>query len=174
MILWLNGAFGAGKSSVAEALRMRINPSFLYDPEQVGYFLWDNFPEELKRKGDFQHMAIWREMNYKILKHLDGNYAGTVIVPMALYVRRYYDEIIGALISGGVDVRHFILTAPKEVILERLAERGEPADGWAAAHIDRCLRAFETEIPGVKIDTGDKSADEAVEAILNLSGQSPE
>ncbi|MHC1693739.1 MAG: hypothetical protein AB9835_00380 [Eubacteriales bacterium] len=50
MILWINGAFGSGKSSVAEAIHNKIEKSFIYDPEQVGYFLWENFPDEMKRK----------------------------------------------------------------------------------------------------------------------------
>lgn len=63
MILWINGAFGSGKSSIAEELSKKVGKSFVYDPEQVGYFLWDNFPEEMKMKGNFQHLQIWREFN---------------------------------------------------------------------------------------------------------------
>jgi len=170
MILWLNGAFGSGKSSVAEAIRKRVRPSFIYDPEQAGYFLWDNFPEELARKGNFQHLTLWRELNYKILKHLDGSYAGTVIVPMTLYIKRYYDEIVGALMRDGVSVRHFILAAPKQTILDRLAGRGDSAGGWAAEHIDACLKAFETEIFGVKIVTENRTVDAIAAGIISLSG----
>lgn len=35
MIVWLNGAFGVGKTSVAECLCKEIVPAHLYDPEQV-------------------------------------------------------------------------------------------------------------------------------------------
>ncbi len=69
MIIWINGAFGSGKSSVAESICQKLTEAHLYDPEQAGYFLWDSFPEEMKRKGNFQHIPIWREFNYKILKY---------------------------------------------------------------------------------------------------------
>lgn len=58
MILWINGAFGSGKSSVAAELFKGIQKSFVYDPEYVGYFLWEVFPDEMKRKGNFQHIQI--------------------------------------------------------------------------------------------------------------------
>ena len=32
MILWINGAFGSGKSSVAEELSKKVGKSFVYDP----------------------------------------------------------------------------------------------------------------------------------------------
>ena len=73
MILWINGAFGSGKSSVAEAINKMASPSFVYDPEQVGYFFWHVFPDEMKRKGNFQHIEMWREFNYRMLKYIAEN-----------------------------------------------------------------------------------------------------
>lgn len=169
MILWINGAFGSGKSSVAEEISKRLNKAFIYDPEQVGYFLWDNFPDEMKRKGNFQHLQIWREFNYKILKHIANNFDGIIIVPMTIYVKKYYDEIIGNLISDAIVVNHFILSATKPTIIERLIQRGETEDGWAAQHIDMCLNAFNTDISEQKINTEFKSINEIVSEIISLS-----
>lgn len=56
MIVWLNGCYGVGKSQVASILRSRMAHAHVYDPEQVGYFLWDQFPEGMRRTGDFQDM----------------------------------------------------------------------------------------------------------------------
>jgi len=169
MIIWINGAFGSGKSSVAEAIHKKVSHSFLYDPEQVGYFLWDNFPPELKRKGNFQHMDIWREFNYKILKHINANYTGAIIVPMTVYVKQYYDEILGRLADDGIAIKSFILSATKPTIIDRLAKRREANDCWAAQHIDICLNAFEQEIPGEKINTEGKSIDEIADEIILAS-----
>jgi len=166
MILWVNGAFGSGKSSVADAIHKKICPSFIYDPEQVGYFLWNNFPDEMSRKGNFQHMEIWREFNHKILTHINENYAGLIIVPMTVYIKKYYDEIIGKLTREGVFVKHVVLAAAKQTILDRLVRRGDAADSWAARHIDGCLRAFETDISGDKIATDNRSIDEIVSEII--------
>lgn len=54
MIVWINGAFGSGKSTTAELLHSKIEFSHIYDPEQVGYFLWDIFPAEIKEKVIFK------------------------------------------------------------------------------------------------------------------------
>ena len=168
MILWINGAFGSGKSSVAEAINKKVHKSFIYDPEQVGYFLWDNFPNELKRKGNFQHMAIWREFNYKILKYINENYDGTIIVPMTIYIKQYYDEIIGNLINDGVSIKHYILSATKQTIIERLVQRGASDIGWEAQHIEACLNAFNADISDEKIHTDDKPIDEIAAKIIGL------
>jgi len=168
MIIWINGAFGSGKSSVAEAINKKIAQSFVYDPEQIGYFLWDVFPDEMKRKGNFQHIPIWREFNYKILKHISDNYDGIIIVPMTIYKREYYDEIISRLINAGVSVRLFILSVTRQTILNRLIQRGNDRDGWGAQHIDACLSAFETEIPGEIVVAEDRSIDEIADKIIQL------
>jgi len=169
MILWINGAFGSGKSSVAESIKEKVHTSFIYDPEQIGYFLWDNFPDELKRKNNFQHMTIWREFNYKILSYIYENYSGVIIVPMTIYNKKYYDEIIGNLLNDGVLVKHYILAASKKTIIERLVQRGSPENGWEAQHIDVCINAFNTDIADKKVLTDKKSIDEIAIEIISLS-----
>ena len=171
MIIWINGAFGSGKTSVAEAIKNKINNSFIYDPEQVGYFLWHVFPDDMKRKCNFQHIAIWRELNYKILKHISDSYNGIIIAPMTIYIKQYYDEIIGSLVKDDVTVKHFILSATKQTIINRLIQRGNPdnENDWARQHIDKCINAFETDILEEKIFTDDKNADDVAIEIIKLS-----
>ena len=81
MIIWLNGAFGAGKTSCAYELKRRIPNSYVYDPENIGYFIFNNIPNEMK-KADFQDYEQWRTFNYSILKELYRNYSETIIVPI--------------------------------------------------------------------------------------------
>ena len=167
MIIWINGAFGAGKSTVAELLHEKIPESYLYDPENVGAFIWDNSPDSLSRKGDFQDIPLWRSMNYEMLKYLDANYKGALIVPMTLTNPQYYDEVVGRLERDGIVVKSFILTASRETLVSRLRGRGEEENGWGEQQIDRCLTAFVSgTIPGKQILTDDRSVDEVAKAIL--------
>ena len=166
MLIWINGAFGVGKSSVAEALREKLGKAHVYDPEMTGYFLWEVFLDEMKRKGNFQHIPLWREFNYKILKHINDSYNGVVIAPMTIYVKQYYDEIVGNLINSGITVENFILSATKHTIIERLKQRGEKESGWEAQHIDICISAFDSCIPGHKIDAENKSVEEIAAEIM--------
>lgn len=39
MIIWINGAFGGGKTTLAEELQRRLPHAILFDPEYVGYLL---------------------------------------------------------------------------------------------------------------------------------------
>ncbi|WP_353095654.1 hypothetical protein [Tissierella praeacuta] len=45
MIIWLNGAFGSGKTTCAFELSRRFPNSFVYDPENIGYFIRNNTPK---------------------------------------------------------------------------------------------------------------------------------
>ncbi|QSX04994.1 AAA family ATPase [Sedimentibacter sp. zth1] len=169
MIIWLNGAFGSGKSTIADLLHQKIEFSHIYDPEQVGYFLWDNFPGKMKRKGDFQNIEIWRNINYQIIKHMNDNYNGVIIIPMTIVNIDCYNQIIGKLINDGVDIHHYILDADKEIIKKRLLNRGEEENSWAEQQIDRCFQAFDSKISGEKIDTNKFNLKETVNIIIEKS-----
>jgi len=169
MIIWLNGAFGSGKTSCAYELKRRIPNSFVYDPEKIGYFIRKNVPEEMQ-KTDFQDHEQWRMFNYSILKDIYLNYSGTIIVPMTIVNPQYYDEIIQRLIDEGVILKHFILYANRATLLKRLNRRIERGDTWAKRNIDRCINAFDNYITEMKIMTDDKSIDDVVEEIAEKSG----
>lgn len=150
-IIWINGAFGSGKTQTAHELNDRITDSFVYDPENIGYFIFKNVPKEIK-KSDFQDYSQWRNFNYDMIKHIADTYDGILIVPMTIVVPQYYDEIIGKLLADGYDLKHFILCASKEVIHKRLKKRFD-GGRWASRQTDRCLDAFDTKIAGIRIDT---------------------
>jgi len=49
VIIWLNGAFGCGKTTTASELSVVIPGSRLFDPETVGYMLR---PQSRRSRGD--------------------------------------------------------------------------------------------------------------------------
>ena len=61
MVIWLNGAFGAGKTQTAYELYRRLPDSFVYDPENAGYFMRANLPEVCKGI-DCQDYPMWRSV----------------------------------------------------------------------------------------------------------------
>ncbi len=169
MIIWINGCYGVGKTETAKILQQLIKNSHIYDPERVGAFLWDNFPNPLKRKGDFQDIELWRIFNYEYIKYMYNNFSGDIIIPMTLANSDYHREIIGRLQDDGVKLRHFILTAPKETVKERLIHRGEENGSWAEQQIDRCISAFDKDIHGEIVDTSKLTLNETAEYILRKS-----
>ncbi|GAB0612657.1 hypothetical protein NB16F74_47640 [Escherichia coli] len=44
MIIWINGPFGAGKTTLAERLRDRRPKSLIFDPEEIGFVVKETVP----------------------------------------------------------------------------------------------------------------------------------
>ncbi len=168
MIIWLNGAFGAGKTQTAYELRRRLPGSYVYDPENAGFFIRDNLPPGLER-DDFQRFPMWRSFNLEMLDYAAARYGGHIIVPMTVTSRDYYEELVGALAKKH-QVRHFILWAGRETLEKRLASRLERPGSWGYQQIGRCLDAFETQVTEEKIDTDGLSISQAAEAVGALCG----
>ncbi len=164
MIIWINGAFGSGKTNVAYELNRRVANSYVYDPEEIGYFIRDNIPKELKL-SDFQDFNIWRDFNYQMLEYINSQYDGIIIVPMTITNNIYYNEILERLRQDNVDIKHFTLMASKETLINRLRKRGDGKNSWAAKQIDRCINALADPAFKEHINTDKMTIYEVVEYI---------
>ncbi len=171
MIIWLNGAFGSGKTQTAYELQRRIPNSYVYDPENAGAFIRRNVPEPVKRldNGDYQNYPMWRRFNLEMLSYIAEHYDGIIIVPMTITNRQYFDELVGGL-SKRYTMKHFILFASKETIIKRLSSRFERKNSWPELQIDRCIKAFTTDICDMRVDTDSMAIYEVAERIANLAG----
>lgn len=167
MIIWINGAFGVGKTQTSYELKRRIPNSIIYDPEQIGFFINNNIPKILT-KGDFQNHSIWREFNYKTLKYIDNEFNGIIIVPMTVVNPQYFEEIVGNLRNDGVIVNHFVLWASKETLQKRLRSRFERKNSWAEKQIDRCIQGLSNEVFKHRIETDDLTIENVAETIASM------
>ncbi|MFN8649568.1 AAA family ATPase [Streptococcus sp.] len=167
MIIWLNGPFGVGKTTLANRLHQEIPDSILYDPENLGDFFQENLPKAVCPE-DFQDYLIWRQTTVQIIRDLATKTGKVIIVPMTVFKKEYYQEIIEQGLREDMYVQHYILVAEKETILDRLDKRTQENNNWALKHLDNCLQAFEDQIPGRKIDTGGLTVDEIAEIVLEV------
>ncbi|MER6996112.1 NUDIX hydrolase [Streptomyces sp. NPDC000410] len=138
MIVWINGAFSAGKTSAARELIDLIPNSTLYDPEVIGGALRYLLPQKrLDEVTDYQDLPMWRRLVVDAAATLLAEVGGVLVVPMTLLRQEYRDEIFGGLAARRIPVRH-VLLAPAETILRtRIAERGEPEiRQWSYDHIE--------------------------------------
>ncbi|MUM18524.1 ATP-binding protein [Mycobacterium sp. CBMA271] len=124
MIIWLNGGFGAGKTTLAQELHRRLPDAVVYDPEDVGAMLW----KWLSPNDDFQHLPSWRELVVATAISLRKHHADTLIVPMSLIRQAYRDQILRGLADAGQDVLHIFLEADADVLRERLNARARAID----------------------------------------------
>jgi adenylylsulfate kinase-like enzyme len=134
VIIWLNGGFGAGKTTLAEELHRRLRDAVVYDPEDVGLVLrkW------IRADGDFQHLPSWRELVVTTALSLRRHHAQLLIVPMSLIRDAYRAEILGGLSEAGEEVLHVFLEADAGVLRQRLdARMTNPDKDW-----DQAAREF--------------------------------
>ncbi|MFD5329328.1 NUDIX domain-containing protein [Streptomyces sp. NPDC127092] len=142
MIVWINGAFGAGKSSTARELVDLIPNSTLYDPELTGGAMNLLLPQKrLAEVTDFQDLPIWRRLVVDTAAALLAEVGGVLVVPMTLLRQEYRDEIFGGLAARRIDVRHVLLTPDETILRDRIESRVEhPGDPEAEARARRwCL-----------------------------------
>ena len=122
MIIFVNGSFGVGKTSVAELLVNRIPDSLLYDPEEVGVCL-SNMLRPIEQFEDFQDLTMWRTLTITTAQLLKRTYGCTLVMPMTIWYQPYFHEIITGLKQFETDLLHFCLTANTKTIFERLEGR---------------------------------------------------
>jgi deoxyadenosine/deoxycytidine kinase len=171
MILFLNGAFGVGKTTVGRILRKRLAGSFLYNPEWVGSVLM-RLPFKFQGSGtdDFQDVELWRKSVVGGVKFFRFFAHKTLIVPMAFYRKDYFNEIIGEIRKFDDQLKIFCLTASFENILRRLEKRGEKIesgeDNWTIRKAKLCIESHADKCFGESINTNGKNAVAVANEIL--------
>lgn len=176
MIIWLNGGFGAGKTTLAEELHGRLPEAIVYDPEQVGAMLRKWLPSD----QDFQHLPSWRELVVATALALRRHHAETLIVPMSLIRDAYRAEILGGLADAGEDVLHVFLELDRAVLRERLNARvTRPGVEWDQAirkygmtGIDEIMAAADRQPPGTLMLRSDRlTPAELADRVLAAAGR---
>ncbi|MDO0928981.1 NUDIX domain-containing protein [Streptomyces sp. TG1A-8] len=128
-VVWINGAFGAGKSTTARELIELIPNSSLFDPEVIGAGLAHLLPpKRLAEVGDFQDLPIWRRLVIDTAAAMLAELGGTLVVPMTLLRQEYRDEIFGGLAARRIPVRHVLLAPAETIRRARAAGRQVPPD----------------------------------------------
>ena len=153
MILFINGPFGVGKTSAARILVEKTPNAMLYDPEKIGYLL-QRLLGPVKKVEDFQDYALWRRLVVVVARVLRAMSARTLVIPMTVWRRDYFDPIVAGLHRVDSDLWCFWLTASERGLTRRIASDADDtgAYGWRVSHVEVCLNAsrdpaFGTEVP---------------------------
>ena len=139
MIIWINGPYGVGKSTLARKLH-ECNPnSFIFDAEAVGNAVRDNLPKHRFNGYIFEGYPMWFTMCATLLNDIAGDYSGDIYVPMTLVFPDSFAKIAEPLTALGHTVRHILLTSTYDIIHDRIIARGEDEDCWCMQNINLCL-----------------------------------
>lgn len=168
MLIWLNGAFGAGKTSVAFEMRSLHPDAIVFDPEELGFALRRG--QTPSPTSNFQDDPLWRELVLVSLERLLARETSPIIAPMTLVNALYFEEIIGELRARGHEVHHFTLQASRETVLKRLRQRGDFGETFAHRNLERCLIALEQPMFGEQVPTDGVSIEDLARDLLHRVG----
>jgi hypothetical protein len=177
MIVWINGPFGAGKTTLAERLRGQRPGSLIFDPEEIGFVV--NATVQPAASGDYQDLPIWRTLIVAALREIRRHYSQDIFVPMTLVEPEYLDEILGGVMRIDDRFLHIFLTLDAELLRHRIAnqvmhphpKRNREIRDWRLATVDRCVAAGGQLAPETRIlDSGAHTPDELAKMVLDAIG----
>jgi AAA domain-containing protein len=170
MIVLINGSFGVGKTTTAEALVASLPNALLYDPEEVGFML-RSILGKFDPRDDFQDFPMWPSLVAETARSIKEAYGCDLIVPMTLRREDYLSAIMGGLRQVDNDCHHFCLLASQEEIFRRLRSRGETEGGSPYQQVPKCIAAFASPAFEQKIDVESLRPEQVVDLILANVGR---
>ncbi len=166
MLIWLNGTFGAGKTSTAAELISRIPGSYEFDAERVGFLLRPMLTD-IEPVTDFQHWRPWRALVAETaLELLEFSDRIPVAVQTVLH-EQYWTEISGRIRERGGEIFHVLLEAD-EATMRRRIEGSDLAIGWRLDHLAEFqqARSWMAQAADLIVDTTELSPAQAADRIF--------
>ena len=120
MIVWINGGFGSGKTTLVEEIVRKRPDAVVLDPELIGFVLRQTVAVPT---DDFQDLPSWREIVVAAVLSVHHHHADLLLVPMTLIDETYRREVLGPLRGGGDDFLEVFLEVPEEELARRIQGR---------------------------------------------------
>ena len=178
MIVWLNGTFGAGKTSTARELLPLLPGARFFDPETVGYWLrHQDIFAGMPRVKDFQDQDPWRPLVAEAAIQFVRYTGGPLVAPQTLLRQEYQQEIFGRFLRAQVPTFLVLLEADEQVMRQRIEAADEvPGDAeanagvrtWRLRHLSDFLRnrAWMAAAADLVVDTTDLTPREAAATVV--------
>jgi hypothetical protein len=176
VLIWINGPFGGGKTTLARELLARWPRARLFDPELVGFMVREMVPPA--GSGDFQDLPVWRDLVVQTARVLLERYRCPLVVPMTVVEPDYLGEIFGGLDACGVPVRHVFVEVGAAELRRRIeAQRVWPDDPerdgqvreWRLAQVQRGVAATAALPPGTAVLDGELPTAALADRVVRLT-----
>lgn len=168
MIIWLNGTFGVGKTTVGQLLAARDTRLRMFDPEWVGYMVANNLSD--REVDDFQKLQPSRTLT-PLVAHEIFRFTGQHLVAVqSVLTQSYWHEISAGIRTLGHDLLHVLLDADTAVIEQRVSRDDVEASAkdWRLQHLPvfDSARSWMTEEADLVVDTSALTPSEIVDRVL--------
>jgi len=173
VIIFLNGPFSVGKTTVADILVERIPGALLYDPELVGSLLQHHILKGIEPPKDFQDIPFWPALTLELTRLLIETYRRPLVIPMSIWKRQRAEEIRQGLAEIDPDLTWIQLTASRATLLQRIHARTDVFNddrSWWLDHLESGLAMAEDPTFGFPVSTDGRDPETVVGAILDHGG----
>jgi predicted kinase len=162
MIL-IDGPMGSGKTSVGKILHKKLPRTAMLGMDDIKWCVSD-----FKRDKEDNRMTskVVQRMTEEYLKHKIN-----ILIPQAFWKKENIDQYIKLAEEAGVKVFIYQMTAPKEVLMERLSKREKPSQAPTPMTQEKIEANYQTWKDnqyglGKVFDTSKMSSEEIASEIL--------
>lgn len=163
MIIWISGPYGVGKSTLAEAMAEKMKNALIFDAEEVGNAVRENYPD-CTYGYIFEDYPLWGEFCYMLLKDIHEKFQKDILVPMTLLREKSYG-IIEKLNRDGIKTYLVVLEASYQTVYDRILTRGEEEGCWCMENIE-LAREGSAALPGIHIQTDSRTVTELAAFVM--------
>ena len=172
MIIWLNGTYGVGKTSVAREIQKQLSreDTMIFDPDELFQSMDEkSFLDMIKNDGGMKPQNNKRFLN-RVIEELKKYLSSDIIciVPMALTLIEG-KEIVWDYVSQHCSrCFHFVLEADESVICERIkADLKRTDKSFALQEIGTNVSLINKYFQeAIRIDTNNKKVEDVAQEII--------
>lgn len=178
MIIWIDGAYGVGKTAVATKLKERFSDdkaelleSDYYCNESLKYLIGEiktnkRFPYFLGGTLPQNNMSFIHEFR-ELIEEKSINTEKNIIVDMALTMKECKEQLFDCLKSEGKNIVNIILTADEGTIKSRIMNDKYRMKETALEWLTHNIAFLEQNFPdAVRIKTNNRDIDDIVAEVI--------